>query len=70
MNENKSTDRSGMIAEYIKALGDKDLNNLRGMLNYVFMGGCIPMEWKESRVLLVHKGESKKELKITDQWQL
>ena len=45
-----------MIAEYIKALGDQDLNNLMRLLNDVLMGGCIPKEWKESRVLLVHKG--------------
>ena len=25
-------------------------------------GRCIPKEWKESRVVLVHKGGSKKEL--------
>ena len=45
-----------MIAEYIKALGDQDLNNLMRLLNDVLMGGCIPKEWKESRVVLVHKG--------------
>ena len=33
------------------------------LLNDVFKGGCIPKEWKESRVVLVHKGGSKKELK-------
>ena len=63
MKENKATDESGMIAEYVKALGDQDLNNLRRLLNVVLMGGCIPKEWKESRVVLVHKGGSKKELK-------
>ena len=35
-------------------------------LNDVLSGGCIPKEWKESRVVLVHKGGSKKELKIMD----
>ena len=54
---------SGMIAEYVKALGDQDLNNLMRLLNEVLMGGCIPKEWKESRVVLMHKGGSKKELK-------
>ena len=63
MKENKATDESGMIAEYVKALGDQDLNNLRRLLNDVLMGGCIPKEWKESRVVLVHKGGSKRELK-------
>ena len=28
MKENKATDESGMIAEYVKAPGDQDLNNL------------------------------------------
>ena len=54
MKENKATDESGMIAEYIKALGDHDLNNLMRLLNDVLMGGCIPKVWKESRVILVH----------------
>ena len=48
--------------EYVKALGDHDLNNLMRLLNDVLMGGFIPKEWKESRVVLVHKGGSKKEL--------
>ena len=52
-----------MIAEYVKALGDQDLNNLMRLLNDVLMGGCILKEWKGSRVVLVYKGGSKKELK-------
>ena len=54
MKENKATDESGMIAEYVKALGigicwgrfcnKEDLNNLRRLLNDVLMGGCIPKE--------------------------
>ena len=38
MKENKATDESGMIAEYIQALGDQDLNNLMRLLNDVLMG--------------------------------
>ena len=60
IKKNKATDESGKIAEYVKALMDQDLNNL---MNDVLMGGCIPEEWKESRVVFVHKGGSKKELK-------
>ena len=63
MKENKATDESGMIAEFFKALGDRDVYNLRMLLNGVVSGGCIPNEWKESRVVLVYKGGSKKELK-------
>ena len=32
-------------------------------MNDVVMGGCISKEWNESRVVLEHKGGSKKELK-------
>ena len=63
MNENKATDESGIIVEYVKALGDQDLNNLMRLLNDVLMGGCIQKEWNESRVVLVHKGGSNRELK-------
>ena len=42
MKENKATDESGIIAEYIKALGDQDLNNRMKLLNDVLMAGCIP----------------------------
>ena len=62
MKVNKATDESGMIAEYIKALGEQDLKNLRVLMNDVLSGGSIPNEWKESRVVLVHKGGSKKEV--------
>ena len=63
MKENKATDESVMIAEYLKALEERDEHNLRTLLNKVLSEGFIPNEWKESRVVLVHKGGSKKELK-------
>ena len=62
MKENKATDESGVIAEYIKALGEQDLKNLSVRMNYVLSGECIPNEWKENRVVLVHKGGCKKEV--------
>ena len=62
MKVNKATDESGMIAEYIKALGEQDLKNLRVLMNDVLSGESIPNKWKESRVVLVHKGGSKKEV--------
>ena len=49
MKENKATD------------GDQDLNNLMRLLNDVLMGGCIPKEWKESIIVLVHKGGGEQE---------
>ena len=42
MKDNKATDESGMIAEYIKALRDQHLNNMMRLLNDVLIGGCIP----------------------------
>ena len=58
----KQHNESGIIVEYIKALGDWDLNNLRMLLN-IFSGCCISKDWKEIRLVLVHKGGSRKELK-------
>ena len=55
-----------MIAEYIKALGEQDLKNLRVHMNDVLNGECILKEWKEwkeGRVVLVHSGGSKKEMR-------
>ena len=37
MKDNKATDESGMIAEYVKSLGVQDLNNLMRLLNDVLM---------------------------------
>ena len=63
IKENMATDESGMIAEYINALGEQDLINLRVLMNYVLSGESIPKEWNESRVVLVHKEGSKKEVR-------
>ena len=42
IKENKTTDESGMIADYLKALGERDVHNLRMLLNEMLSGGCIP----------------------------
>ena len=44
VKENKATYESGMIAEYLKALGERDVHNLKMLLNEVLSGGCIPNE--------------------------
>ena len=62
MKVNKAIDESGMIVEYIKALGEQDLMNLRVLMNDVLSGESIPNEWKKRRVVLVNKGGSKKEV--------
>ena len=51
MTVKRATDECSMIAEYIKALGDQDLNNLEMLLNDVFMGGCIP-KWVGSKKIV------------------
>ena len=38
MKENKATDKCGMIAEHIKALGEQDLKNLMVLINDVLSG--------------------------------
>ena len=49
MKVNKATDESGMIAEYIKALGEQDVKNLSVLMNDVLSGESIPKEWKQAR---------------------
>ncbi len=63
MKINKATDESGLIAEYLKALKGGNVEQLRVFISEILVGGIIPDEWKESRVNLIHKGGSKKELK-------
>ena len=40
IKENKATDESGLIPEYIKALGEQDLKKLRVLMNAVLSGEC------------------------------
>ena len=63
MKENKATDESGLMAEYIKALREQDLNNLRVFMNDVLTSASIPKECKYGSVMLVHKGGSKKDVR-------
>ena len=64
MKVNKATDEGGMNAEYIKAIGEQDLKNLRVLMNDVLSGESRPKEWKEIRVyvVLLHKGGRKKDV--------
>ena len=55
MKEKKATDERGLIEEYLKALKDGSKEELRMLLNDVIDGGDIPLQWKESRVVLVYK---------------
>ena len=63
MKENKATDESGQMAEYIKALREQDLKNLRVFMNDVLTSASIPKECKYGSVMLVHKGGSKKDVR-------
>ena len=62
LNRDKAADDSGMIAEYVKALSETDREKLRIGLNDV-NAGSIPKEWKESRVILIHKGGNHSDMK-------
>ena len=63
MRGDRASDESGMVAEYLKALKKESVEDLRGMMNEVLNGANVPKEWKESRVVLIHKGGNAKELK-------
>ena len=64
MKENKAADKSGVIAEYLKALEVEEVVKLRGLTNGgVLNGADILKEWKESRVKLLRKGGRTDELK-------
>ena len=56
MKEKKATDESGLIAEHLKALKGGSKEELRMLLNDVINDGDIPLQCKESRVVLVYKG--------------
>ena len=63
MKENKAADESGVIAEYMKALEEKEVEKLSGLMNGILNGGDIPKEWKEIIVKLLHKVGRTDELK-------
>ena len=63
MKENKATNKCGMIVDYMKAQREQDLKNLRVLMNDGLSGESIPKQWKESRVVFVHMGGSKKEVR-------
>ena len=43
-----------MIPEYPKALEEKKIEKLSGLMNGIMNGADIPKEWKENRVKLPH----------------
>ena len=63
MKENKTTDESNVISEYLKALKVEDVDKLRGLMDSIINGAAIPKkEWKESMVKLLHKGGRREEM--------
>ena len=60
MKENTAADKSGVIAQYLKALG---VEKLRGLMNEILNGADIFKEWKDSKVKLLHNGGRTDELK-------
>ena len=63
MKENIAVGKSGVIAEYLKALEVEEVEKLRGLMNGILNGADIPKEWKERRVKLLHKGGRTAEMK-------
>ena len=63
MKMNKAVDESGVIAEFVKALTEESMKELRRLLVDVQNGSSVPEEWKMSRVVLIHKGGSVEDLK-------
>ena len=63
MKENKAEDKSGVLADCLKALEVEAVEKLRDLMNGIFNGADIPKEWKGSRVKLLHKGGRTDELK-------
>ena len=63
IKENKASDESGVIAEYLKALEVEEVEKLRGLVNGILNEANIPKEWKDSRVKLLHKGGRTDKLK-------
>ena len=63
MKENKATDESGVIVEYMKALEVEEIDKLRSLMNGILNGADIQKGWKESRVKLLHRAGRTDELK-------
>ena len=66
MIKNTAADKSGIIAECLKALEVEEVEKLRGLMNGILNEADIPKEWNESRVELLHKGGRTDEFKTTD----
>ena len=63
LKRGKAMDESGLRGEYLKEIGEGAKETLRGRLNEIMQGGRIPTEWKEARVVLLHKGGEHNDLK-------
>ena len=60
LKRGKAMNESGLRGEYMKEMGERAREKMRTKLNEVMEGGRIPNEWKEARVVVIHKvrGES------------
>lgn len=59
----KAVDEEGVSGEMLKALRGRSREELRRSLNRVLNGGEVPADWRRSRVVLIHKGGERKNLK-------
>ena len=65
---------SGIIAEMLKAAGEEGVELVRKLVEAVFSSGMIPVDWEESFIQNLYKGEGEsldlgdyRGLKLTDQ---
>ena len=63
LKRGKAMDESGLRGEYLNEMGEGAKEKLRERLNEVMDGGAIPEEWREARVVLLHKGGEKTDLR-------
>jgi hypothetical protein len=63
LKNGKAMDETEMCGEYLKALKTGGVEEVRRKLNEILRTGEVPDEWKKSRVVLLHKGGERRNIK-------
>jgi len=56
MSKGRSADRSGILLQMFLYGGDQLIDDLTDLFNKVLSDGCLPATWRESLLVLLHKG--------------
>ena len=56
-------DESGLKGEHLKEMGQRAKEEMRRKFNQILAGGQVPAAWKEAKVVLLHKGGDRKNLR-------